>query len=138
MGKIPHLIMLPYRSFLSNSVTHTRHNFSNSIKKKPSLCISFQILFCPQLKKENKTNRPRVFTFFLLLNFSEKLKPQQFLLIFFVSISFSFFQMPHFQFRLSTLLVLIDVTFRLSHKKCCSYFKCCDREREFGSVVPFK
>lgn len=39
------------------------------------------------------------------------------------------------QVRFDALLVL---TFKLSHKKRCSYFRCCDREREFGSVVPFK
>lgn len=39
-----------------------------------------------------------------------------------------------FHFRFDALLVL---TLR-EHKKCSSYLKLCEREREFGSAVPFK
>lgn len=44
----------------------------------------------------------------------------------------------HFSQFLFDGFVLLVLTFKLSHKNCCSYLRCCDRERELGSVVPFK
>lgn len=90
------------------------HNAHFIVITKKRIRILFRIQILSTLKKKKNRFQNKIETLAILFFVKEKL---------------------HVQFRLDALLVL---TFMLSHKKRCSYFRCCDREREFGSVVPFK
>lgn len=116
-----HTILYAALWFISNSVTP---HFPTLVEK----CLR---IFCSNFNyspAHTKKNRPRVDSFHLLPNFGRKIE----------TLSFSSINLSiddAFQLRFDALLVL---TFKLSHKKRCSYLRCCDRDREFGSVVPFK